>query len=147
MHLKLVYFIIGMEFAWIAYYLGVNIAVYVQTNSIADPTGRAIRQDVFGLGTHIGVLIANCAFVRTGNRWVFIVFIFESIRDGINLANVGWYSQLSSLHSLWVAVFVLAWYQVVSSFVSLLVFAAGTILYDRVGDEKKLSKGKLRHRV
>ncbi len=105
--------------------MAVNIAVYVQTNSIPEPTGRSIRQDVFGLGTHVAVLLANCAFARTGNGWVFLVYIFETIRDGINLANIGWYSPLldfANLHSLWVAVFVLAWYQVCASVVSLVVY-------------------------
>ena len=125
MKLKVVHLLIGAEILWILYYLAVNISVYVETtNSVAEPTGRSIRQDVFGLGTHISVLLAHGAFARTGNGWVFLVYSFELIRDTINLVNIGWYTPLMTLHSLWVAVFVLSWYQTVLSGVALLGFWA-----------------------
>jgi hypothetical protein len=122
MYIKLIYVLIGLEFCWIVYFLAVNITVYVQTNDVPDPSGRSIRQDVFGLGSHLAVLLANCAVIRTGNGWVFIIFVFEIIRDGINLANIGWYSELSLLHSLWVAVFALTWYQLFASTLSLALY-------------------------
>lgn len=107
-------FLVLFEVIWLLYYISINIATYAIANNGTLIIERAVRQDVFNLGTHISVFLVTihgkCA------PWMMVLIGFELFRDVINAVNLQIFSPLQSFNNdLWVGVLVLAWYQVALS--------------------------------
>ncbi len=128
--------LVGVELCWIITYIALNGVAYSLTSAISEPYARSVRQDVFALGSHVGVVFALCTYLRAGNYgtmyWIFMVFVFEAVRDTFNMVNIIWYSPLrdypvtAGLHT---ACMVLSIYQVAMCGIALLWFfaAAGRV--------------------
>ena len=107
-------FLIFCEVLWLLYYISINIATYTIANDGTVLIERAVRQDVFNLGTHISVFLVTihgkCA------PWMMVLIGFELFRDVMNAVNLQIFSPLQSFNKdLWTGVLVLAWYQVALS--------------------------------
>jgi hypothetical protein len=112
--------IISIELLWLLYFISLNIATYaVTTASFSD---RAMRQDIFNLGTHGVVFVAA---IHNGEKcapWLVALYGYELFRDIMNGINISIYSQLATLQrELWYAAMVLVWYQTGGTFISLMV--------------------------
>lgn len=110
-------------------YIVLNACAYSISPSIIEPYARSIRQDVFSLGTHVGVMFALCTYMRDSNfgnlYWIFLVFVFELVRDTFNMINVIWFSPLrnypltAALHT---ACMIVSIYQVAMCLIALVWF-------------------------
>lgn len=110
--------LIFCEVLWLLYFISINIATYAIANDGTVIIERAVRQDVFNLGTHISVFLVTihgkCA------TWMTILLGFELFRDAMNAVNLQIFSPLQTFNSdLWIGVLVLAWYQTVLSLVGM----------------------------
>ena len=116
MHLSLVL----LETLWLLYYVSLNIATYAITDiSIVE---RAVRQDVFNLGTHISIVLAAIFCKDSSPSWLFVLYAFELFRDVMNGINLQHFSPLQAYnHDLWIASLVLVWYQVATTVVGFAV--------------------------
>jgi hypothetical protein len=113
--------LISIELIWLLYFISLNIATYAVTNT-SLPDDRAMRQDIFNLGTH-GVIFV--AAIHNGEKcapWLAALYGYELFRDIMNGINISIYSQLATLQrELWYAAMVLVWYQTGGTFVALMV--------------------------
>jgi hypothetical protein len=103
-------FLIFLEVLWLFYYASVNIAAYALTDN--SLLARAVRQDVFALGTHIAIVLVTI-HGKCGVPWLILLYLFELFRDVLNAVNIQIYTPLQAYnHDLWIAVAVLGWFQV-----------------------------------
>lgn len=111
--------LIVLEVIWLLYYASINIVTYAITDiSVVE---RAVRQDVFNLGTHISIVLA-AIFCEHSSTWLFVLYGFELFRDVMNAVNLQRFSPLQSYNNgLWIAALVLAWYQVSTTLVGMCV--------------------------
>ena len=112
--------LITLELIWLLYFISLNIATYAVTStSLSD---RAMRQDIFNLGTHGVVFVAA---IHNGEKcapWLLALYGYELFRDIMNGINISIYSQLATLQrELWYAAMVLVWYQTGGTFIALMV--------------------------
>lgn len=111
--------LIVLEVIWLLYYVSINIATYAITDiSVIE---RAVRQDVFNLGTHISIVLA-AIFCEHSTAWLFVLYGFELFRDVMNAVNLQHFSPLQSYNNgLWIGALVLAWYQVSTTIIGMCV--------------------------
>lgn len=113
--------LISIELIWLLYFISLNIATYAVT-STTSLNDRAMRQDIFNLGTH-GVIFV--AAIHAGDKcapWLAALYGYELFRDVMNGINISVYSPLWTFQrELWYAAVVLVWYQVFATFVALMI--------------------------
>jgi hypothetical protein len=108
------------ECIWMIYYASVNIAGY----SISS-VNKTSRQDIFALGSHIATVVAVAAGAHNVSFriWIPLVFVFETLRDSLNMVNITWFSALQQqCYGLWIAACLLSWFQIVLDVSGLIVF-------------------------
>jgi len=132
--------LIFFEILWLLYFVSINIATYAIASDGTVIIERAVRQDVFNLGTHIPVLLVTihgkCA------PWMLILIGFEMFRDMMNAVNLQIFSPLKAFnYDLWVGAIVLGWYQTALSLVGF-VYCAWNQQKQPVEMKIKLYKNK-----
>lgn len=116
--LKMHTLLIVAEVIWLVYYASINIATFIVANG-SLVIERSVRQDVFALGTHVGIVLATI-HGKCGTPWLAVLYGFELFRDVLNAVNIQIYTPLQAFNqNLWIAVLILAWFQVVTTFIGM----------------------------
>ena len=142
MSILLLQVLIWAHVLWVLYYGGINIAGYCVSNTFSDAqVAKSVRQDLFGLGTHVVVFVALLQVYFDSKHqwqpWVLFIMVFECIRDTLNAVEITWYSLVSQNGGMLVAAAVLVWYQFALS-----VLAAAAWLVSNEKQERRSSSSK-----
>ncbi|MBX9636216.1 MAG: hypothetical protein K2Q45_01540 [Nitrosomonas sp.] len=114
--------ILFIEITWLIYFVCLNIVSYSVLGSLSL-NDRAMRQDIFNLGSH-GVVLVAAVHNHSGksSSWLSVLLGYELFRDVMNGINIAALSPLSLFQrEIWIAANVLVWYQVLGTTLAFLL--------------------------